>query len=129
MSLATGISIGPGVCGRGLYIPHHGSIVVNSSARIGRFCTLQSGVNIGATASGVPQLGDYVFVGPGVVVFGAVRIGAAAVLGANAVVSRDVPSGVTVVGVPARIISERNSASVVAPWLREVVAAGIGEAR
>ena len=52
-------------------------------------------------------IGQEVWLGRGVTVLGGVRIGDKATVGANAVVTRDVPEGVTVVGVPAMPISQR----------------------
>jgi serine O-acetyltransferase len=54
-----------------------------------------------------PTLGDRVSVGAGAVILGAVTIGDDAVIGANAVVSRDIPAGVIAAGVPARVIKSR----------------------
>jgi serine O-acetyltransferase len=104
-SLQTGISIPPGVFGPGLAVAHHGSVVVNSKARVGSDCRIHSGTNIGSTPAGVPTIGDNVYIGPGAVIFGPITIGSNSVIGANSVVNRDVPPGVTVGGTPARVIS------------------------
>jgi len=50
-----------------------------------------------------------VYIGPGAKIFGAITIGDGAAIGANAVVHRDVSPGVTVGGVPARVISDKGS--------------------
>jgi len=59
----------------------------------------------GMGAQGVPALGNNVYVGVGAKILGNVRIGNNVKIGANAVVVHDVPDEVTVVGVPAQIIS------------------------
>jgi len=115
-AVRTGISFPPGVAGPGLSIAHFGSIVVNSKAKIGCYCRIHSATNIGTSGGGVPTIGDYVYIGPGAIIYGDIRVGHRAVIGANAVVNRDVPAGVTVAGAPARVISQRDSASVVPNW-------------
>lgn len=117
VSVRTGLSIPPGVFGPGLSIAHYGSIVVNSRARVGSYCRIQSATNIGMDATGVPVVGDYVFIGPGAVLYGGITVGSRAVIGANSVVGRDVPAGVTVAGAPARQISDCDSSSVMPAFL------------
>ena len=46
LSERLGITIGPNCFGKGLYIPHYGSIVVNGTARFGDNCIVQNGVNV-----------------------------------------------------------------------------------
>lgn len=114
--LNTGISLPVGVADEGLSIAHFGSIVVNSQTRIGKFCRLHSATNIGTANGGVPTIGDFVYIGPGAIIYGDISIGDRAVIGANSVVNRDVPPGVTVAGAPARIIANRDSSSIVPDW-------------
>lgn len=110
LSVRTGMTIPPQVFGRGLSVAHYGSIVVNTRARVGAYCRIHSATNIGSGADGgVPTIGDYVFIGPGAVLYGPIHVGDRAVIGANAVVGRDVPAGVTVAGAPARVVSEADS--------------------
>jgi len=97
------------VFGPGLSLAHHGSIVVNGRALIGRNCRVHPGVVVGELDGGAPVIGDDVYLGPGAKVFGAVTIGDGAAIGANAVVTADVPAGATVAGIPARVVSERGS--------------------
>jgi serine O-acetyltransferase len=117
LSVRTGISIGPGVCGPGLSIAHYGSVVVHSRARIGAYCRINSATNIGMSETGVPVLGDHVYISPGAVIYGGITVGDGVVVGANAVVGRDVEPGVTVAGAPARVISRRDSGSVMPTWI------------
>ena len=90
--------------GGGLYIAHPVGTVIMPNA-IGRNCSIISNVTIGMRKEyAFPLLGDDVFIGAGARVLGGIRIGNGAVIGANAVVLRDVPDGATAVGVPARVI-------------------------
>lgn len=103
--------------GPGLYIGHHGGIILNGNCRLGADCNLSQGVTIGrggrGLRSGVPVIGDRVYLGPGAMIFGKVRIGNDVAIGANAVVSIDLPDGSVAAGVPARIINERGSADFI----------------
>jgi sugar O-acyltransferase (sialic acid O-acetyltransferase NeuD family) len=76
---------------------------VGHDAVIGRLVTLSPGVHV----SGRVTIEDEVFVGTGAVIIEGVRIGRGAVIGAGAVVTKDVPPGVTAVGVPAKPIAGR----------------------
>ena len=78
------------------------NVTAGHDARIG-CCSV---INPGAHISGSVEIGDGVLIGAGAVVLQGVRVGDAATVGAGAVVTSDVPSGETVVGVPAR---RRNS--------------------
>lgn len=103
-------AIGHAVIGRdaefgpGFVILHSFGIVINSSVRGGRNVVLEHGVTIGAEKGQSPVLGDNVFVGAGAKIIGAVRIGSDVKIGANAVVTRDLPDGATAVGIPARVV-------------------------
>src|SRR4051794_39287602 len=111
-STRLGLSIPPNVFGPGLGIAHYGSIVVNSRARVGAWCRINSATNIGLGPSGVPTIGDFCYIAPGAVIYGGITVGDRVVVGANAVVGRDVPDGVTVAGAPARVVSQADSSSV-----------------
>ena len=89
--------------GPGLVIFHSNGITINSEVRAGKNLTLQHEVTLGHN-EGSPVLGDNVFVGAGAKVIGPVRIGNDVRIGANAVVTRDLPDGATAVGVPARVV-------------------------
>lgn len=105
----SGISIAKNVCEKGLTIPHHGSIVVNSACHIGENCMIQNNVNIGANGGSAkaPQIGRDVYIGPGAVIFGEIRIADGCYIGANAVVNKSFlePNSV-IVGVPAKVIKQ-----------------------
>lgn len=109
-----GISIPPDTdIDAGFYIGHFGGIVVNGACRIGRNCNISQGVTLGGTnrgaRKGCPHIGNQVYIGPGAKVIGGVRVGDHAAIGANSVVTRDVPENAVVVGVPARIISQNGA--------------------
>ena len=90
--------IGPG------FFLHHGFATIVSARRVGANCWINQQVTIGSDASGNPVIGDNVHVHCGAKVLGHITVGDNAVIGANAVVVKDVPPNCTVVGVPARII-------------------------
>ena len=90
--------------GPGLYI-QHGFATIISARRIGRDAWINQQVTIGyANGEDAPTLGDGVTINAGAKVIGAVHVGDRSKVGANAVVVKDVPADVTVVGVPARIV-------------------------
>ena len=95
------ISIGADIAG-GLYIAHPiGSVIMVE--RMGQNCSIIAAVTIGMRNEyAFPVIGDHVFIGAGARVLGGITLGDQAIVGANAVVIKDVPSGVTVVGVPAK---------------------------
>ena len=103
--------------GPGFYIGHCGGIVVNEAARIGRNCNISHGVTIGQSnrgeRKGVPHIGAGVYIGPGAVIVGAVRVGNGCAIGANSVVTRDLCDKAVAIGIPARVISTAGSAGYV----------------
>jgi serine O-acetyltransferase len=94
--------------GRRVIFEHQDGIVIHGNCVIGDDCIIRQGVTLGnksvATRFEAPKLGNRVDVGAGAKVLGAVVVGDDAMVGANAVVLRDVPPRATAVGVPARII-------------------------
>lgn len=105
-----GISIGSTArVGRRLCIEHHGCIVIHGSAVIGDDCLIRHEVTIGNAGRSdplaAPVIGDRVEIGAGAKVLGGIRIGSDVIVGANAVVIRDVESGSVVGGVPARVLT------------------------
>lgn len=113
-----GISISPDArIGPGLYIGHFGGIVVNKDVVIGKNLNISHDVTLGqvnrGSRKGCPTIADNVYIGPGAKVLGRIHVGAHAAIGANAVVTRDVPENTSVAGVPARVISDVGSAGYV----------------
>ena len=118
--LLTGIEIHPGaVIGRRLFIDHGMGVVIGETAEIGDDVTLYHDVTLGGIAPSVdsaaqvnrkrhPTLRDRAIVGSGAQVLGPITVGEGARVGANAVVVSDVAAGVTVVGVPAKVIMPRD---------------------
>jgi serine O-acetyltransferase len=89
--------------GGGLILPHPNGIVIHPEAKIGVNCMIFQQVTIGTGGgAGIPVIEGHVDIGAGAKILGPVRIGAHARVGANAVVSIDVPSGTVAVGIPAR---------------------------
>ena len=105
------------VIGPGFYIGHFGGIVVNEASTLGRNCNISQGVTLGQAnrgeRAGAPCIGDNVYIGPGAKVVGRVRVGSNVAIGANAVVSRDVPDNAVVGGIPAKVLSYEGSAGYV----------------
>jgi serine O-acetyltransferase len=103
--------------GPGLYINHPGGIVVHNRAVIGANCNLSQDVTLGegnrGPRKGFPVIGDGVYLGPGAKLVGAVRVGDDVAVGANCVVTSDVPAHSVVVGVPGRVISQDGAAGYV----------------
>jgi serine O-acetyltransferase len=111
-SVVTGADI-PLNCriGGGLLIPHPNGIVIHPDAEVGPNCLLFQQVTIGDVHGKVPRVGGHVDVGAGAKLIGGIVIGDHAVIGANSVVTSDVPAGATAVGVPARILKSPRSRS------------------
>ncbi len=93
--------------GGGLLLPHPNGVVIHAGAEIGPNCLIFQQVTIGAAAGGIPRLGGHVDIGAGAKVLGPICIGSDVLIGANAVVLCDVPSGASAVGVPARVLERR----------------------
>ena len=98
----------------GFYIGHFGGIIINGNARIGKDVNISPGVIIGRSGqgetAGVPVIGDNVYIGPGVKIFGKITIGNNVKIGANAVVYQDIPDNAIVVLDPGfKIISHKGN--------------------
>lgn len=111
----TGIEIHPGATiGRRFFIDHGMGVVIGETAEVGDDCTLYQGVTLGGTTWNKgkrhPTLGNGVVVGAGAKVLGPFTVGENARIGSNAVVTKEVPAGATVVGIPGRIVKKSDSA-------------------
>lgn len=116
----TGIEIHPGATiGARFFIDHGDGVVIGETSHIGDDVTLYQAVTLGGISPSVdshmqvdqkrhPTLENGVIVGSGAQVLGPITVGADARIGANAVVTRDVPPGVTAVGIPARVVMPRD---------------------
>lgn len=114
VEVATGIEIPFSTrIGRGLYIGHFGQVILSSKAVIGEFCNISQGVTIGQAGRGseqyAPVIGDRVYIAPGAKLFGRIVIGNDVAIGANAVVTKDLPDKAVAVGVPAIVINLNSS--------------------
>lgn len=86
-----------------LHMPHPYGVVIHSEVVIGEGCTVMHQVTIGQSSSDpndrrVPTVGSNVFIGAGAKILGPIRIGDGVVVGANSIVTKDVPPSSTVVG-------------------------------
>ncbi len=116
----TGIEIHPGASiGRGFVIDHGAGVVIGETAVIGNDVTLYHDVTLGGIAPSVdsaeqigvkrhPTLKDDVIVGCGASILGDITVGEGARIGANAVVAKDIPAGVTAVGNPANVVMPKD---------------------
>jgi serine O-acetyltransferase len=112
----TGIEIHPGAkIGKGLFIDHGMGVVIGETSILGENVTLYHDVTLGGISPAEnsaqqvsvkrhPTLEDGVIVGSGAQILGPIVIGANARVGSNSVVSKNVPAGATVVGVPGKIV-------------------------
>ena len=105
----TAIDIHPGAkIGRNFFIDH-GFVVIGETAEIGDNVTMYQGSTLGGTnpTNGIggkrhPTIGDDVIISLGAAILGPLMVGAGSRIGANAVVTKDVPEGATMVGIPAK---------------------------
>ena len=114
----TGIEIHPRAnIGKNLFIDHGMGVVIGETSEIGDNVTIYHMATLGGISPSVnsnkqrnikrhPTLKDNVVVGSGAQVLGPVTVGKNAKIGANAVVTKDVPENAVMVGIPAKNVSE-----------------------
>ena len=117
----TGIEIHPGAkIGKNLFIDHGMGVVIGETSEIGNNVTIYHMATLGGIAPSInsnnqrqvkrhPTLGDCVVVGSGAQILGPVLIGANAKVGANAVITKDVPEKAVMVGIPAKNVGLADS--------------------
>ncbi|MHA2061171.1 MAG: serine O-acetyltransferase [Candidatus Sifarchaeia archaeon] len=106
----SGIDIHPGAkIGHDFFIDHGAGTVIGETAEIGNNVTLYQGVTLGGVKTDRvkrhPTLGNNIVAGAGAKILGAITIGDNVKIGANSVVTKDVPPDSVVVGVPGRIVA------------------------
>ena len=117
----TGIEIHPGAkIGKNLFIDHGMGVVIGETSDIGDNVTIYHMATLGGIAPSInsndqrnikrhPTIEDDVVIGSGAQVLGPVRIGRCAKIGANAVITKDVPEKAVMVGIPARNVGLADS--------------------
>lgn len=96
--------------GPGLFMPHPNGIVISGHAKIGSDVTIFHQVTLGVPRLGsqaAPIIADNVVIGAGAKLLGNVKVGVGSRIGANAVISRDVPPGAAVVGANRLVLRSR----------------------
>ncbi|MBE3099972.1 MAG: serine acetyltransferase [Planctomycetes bacterium] len=101
--------------GGGLRLPHPRDVVIGAGVEVGQYAVIGQHVTLGGnfgrrddTGRMYPRIGDRCWICAGAVVAGPITVGKYVLVGANAVVVRDVPDYVIVGGVPARILRTEN---------------------
>lgn len=107
----TSIEIHPAArIGRRFFIDHGAGVVIGETAEIGDDVLMYTGVVLGGTTLEKKKrhatIGNGVEVGTGAIALGPITIGDGARIGAGSVVIKSVPPGVTVVGIPGRVVTK-----------------------
>ena len=105
----TGIEIHPAVkIGKNFFIDHGMGIVIGETTVIGDNVSIYQGVTLGGTKwekkKRHPTISDNVIIGAGAKVLGPITVGKSSKIGANSVVTKNVPANTVVVGIPARVV-------------------------
>lgn len=114
----TGIEIHPGaVLGKRLFIDHGMGIVIGETAIVGDDVTIYHGVTLGGIGGEKgekrhPTVENGVIIGAGAKILGPITLGDNVKVGANSVVLKNVPSGYTAVGAPARLIENKYNSQI-----------------
>lgn len=100
------------IVGRNIKLPHPVGIVIGDGVTIADNVIIYQNVTLGAARVGegvkglYPKIGKNVVIFAGAKVIGGITIGDGSVIGANSVVTKDIPSNVSVAGIPARVIRD-----------------------
>ena len=117
----TGIEIHPKAkIGKNLFIDHGMGVVIGETSEIGDNVTIYHMATLGGIAPSInsndqrnikrhPTIGDEVVIGSGAQVLGPITVGRCAKIGANAVVTKDVPEKAVMVGIPAKNVGIADS--------------------
>ena len=117
----TGIEIHPGAkIGKNLFIDHGMGVVIGETSDIGDNVTIYHMATLGGIAPSInsndqrnikrhPTIKDEVVIGSGAQVLGPVTVGRFAKIGANAVITKDVPEKAVMVGIPAKNVGLADS--------------------
>ena len=117
----TGIEIHPGArIGKNLFIDHGMGVVIGETSKIGDNVTIYHMATLGGIAPSInsndqrnikrhPTIGDEAVIGSGAQVLGPITVGRCAKIGANAVVTKDVPEKAVMVGIPAKNVGIADS--------------------
>ena len=117
----TGIEIHPGASiGKNLFIDHGMGVVIGETSEIGDNVTIYHMATLGGIAPSInsndqrnikrhPTIGDEAVIGSGAQVLGPITVGRCAKIGANAVVTKDVPEKAVMVGIPAKNVGLADS--------------------
>ena len=100
--------------GGGLRLMHAYSTTILVQS-MGRNCMVNQYVTIGWN-NGIPTIGNNVWISAGAKVLGPITIGDDVIIGANAVVTKDIPSHSMVAGIPAKVIKKRINENE--PWIK-----------
>tara|TARA_B100000575_G_scaffold282978_1_gene275337 strand:+ start:923 stop:1588 length:666 start_codon:yes stop_codon:yes gene_type:complete len=114
--ILTGIEIHPAAkIGKNMFIDHGMGVVIGETSEIGDNVLIYHGVTLGGNSLSRgkrhPTLNDNVIIGAGAKILGPVTVGKAARVGANAVVTKNVPANCTFMGIPAKKLEKSNNMS------------------
>lgn len=98
--------------GKNLRLPHAIGIIVGDDVVIGDNCVIYQGVTLGQNRNRFPVIGNNVIIYAGAKIVGGINIGDNAIVGANSVVTKNVPPNSIVAGMPAKTIRMKTSLDI-----------------